>query len=245
MKGVHVHSLKTLVTASHVGPSGYQTTLSVLSMMQDCSLLWFEANPALKQYLDDNGIFMVMTSRQVDFLQKVAYVEPLTVETGVFECNGYTGSRVTAMYNKEGNATAVSWSMGLFINRETGRPARLPKSIVEAFPFDEKLDMEYTDKRIALPDFEPQVYPSITAMRSDIDYNQHVNNTHYVRMASEYLPEDIGFGRLRVEYKIAAVQGDKLTPQVYCGDDVITVVLNNDDEKPYALVEFSLLSKNQ
>ena len=237
-----MYSHKTQVTASHIGVTGYQTTVSVLSMMQDCSQLWFDNTPVIKDYLDANAVTMIMTFRQVDFLQEAVYGTPLVVKTGVYDCNGFTGGRNTLITNDAGELFAKSWSAGLFIDIASGKPARLPKELLAVFPFDEKLEMEYLDKRIPLPAGEPKVHPSFTAMRSDIDYNNHVNNTHYVRMACEFVPEKVSYGRMRVEYKLAAKLGDKLTPWVYdATPDAVTVVLVNEEEKPYALVEFSQL----
>ena len=66
----------------------------------------------------------------------------------------------------------------------------------------------------------------ISVMRADIDYNRHVNNANYIRMAMELLPDGFEVRGLRVEYRIPAKLGDTLTPTVYHpAADTIVVAL--------------------
>lgn len=236
-----MYSHKTQVTASHTGADGYQTPVSVLSMLQDCSQLWLDSEPVVKRHLEENRLAMLLASRQVDFLQKAPYATRLTARTGVYNCNGYMGYRNTALYGLDDTLYARSWSAGIFASLETGRPTRLPKVVQEAITYDEKLQMDYLDKRISIPSSDPRIFPGTVAQRSDIDFNQHVNNTQYIRMACEYLPEDATINRLRVEYKSAAKQGDVLVPHVYGLDSgTVTVVLFNEREGiPFAVIEFT------
>lgn len=235
-----MYSYKTQVTASHTGIDGYQTPVSVLSMLQDCSQLWLDSEPAMKKHLEDSNLTMIIASRQVDFLKWAPQATSLIAKTSVYDCNGFMGYRNTALYGEDGTPYAKSWSAGIFLGRETGKPSRLPKEVFEAVTCEEKLSMEYLDKRIDLPATEPKTYPSIAVQRADIDFNKHVNNTHYIRMAYEYLPEDMPLSRLRVEYKTAAKRGDLLVPHVYeSGDGAVCVSLLSMHDKPYAVIEFS------
>ena len=60
-----------------------------------------------------------------------------------------------------------------------------------------------------------EVLDPIKVLRADIDYNKHVNNANYVRMAMELLPENFKIQGLRVEYRVAAKLGDVPIPTVY------------------------------
>jgi len=71
-----------------------------------------------------------------------------------------------------------------------------------------------------------------------LDTNHHVNNSQYIQMASEYLPEDFQIKRMRAEYKIQARLGDRIYPWVSWEEGRCVVSLNQEDGKPYALVEY-------
>ena len=68
---------------------------------------------------------------------------------------------------------------------------------------------------------------------------RHVNNCQYIRMAADFLPEDFAVHQLRVEYKRQAVLGNVMIPEVYMEANKATVVLNAEDQEPYAVVEFT------
>ena len=78
----------------------------------------------------------------------------------------------------------------------------------------------------------------VRVLRADIDYNRHMNNANYVRVAMELLPEGFVVRGLRVEYRVAAKLGDVLVPTIYKQDDVIIVSLSIDDAVS-AIIEFS------
>ena len=70
-----------------------------------------------------------------------------------------------------------------------------------------------------------------------LDTNHHVNNGQYVRMAMDYVQEKFEVRQLRVEYKMQALLGDIIYPVVCGGEGTYVVSLNNEDEKPYCIVE--------
>jgi acyl-ACP thioesterase len=75
-------------------------------------------------------------------------------------------------------------------------------------------------------------------MRADIDYNRHVNNANYIRMAMELLPEDFVVKGLRVEYRVAAKLGNSLTPTLFQIENGYIIELSIGSEAS-ALVEFT------
>ena len=88
-----------------------------------------------------------------------------------------------------------------------------------------------------LPKTEGEVLEPIHVLRADIDYNKHLNNANYVRMAMELLPEDFVVSGLRVEYRVAAKLGDKLVPTIYKLDNMIVVSLSIGEDVS-AIIEF-------
>ena len=110
--------------------------------------------------------------------------------------------------------------------------------MVHGMTFDPKYDMEYLDRKIVVPKVEALNSEPITVMRDDIDYNKHLNNAQYIRMACEYLPTDYTPQRIRVEYKKPAKLGDSLYPQLIRQDNKIFVLMNSIDAT-YAVIEFT------
>ena len=78
----------------------------------------------------------------------------------------------------------------------------------------------------------------VRVLRADIDYNRHMNNAIFVRIAMELLPADFKFSGLRVEYRVAAKLGDTLIPTMYQIEGGIIVSLMIGEEVS-AIIEFT------
>ena len=100
-----------------------------------------------------------------------------------------------------------------------------------------QLEMNYKDRRIILPKEGDKVLDPIKVLRADIDYNKHLNNANYIRMAMELLPEGFEVKGLRVEYRVAAKLGDILIPTLYQIDGGVIVSLSVGSEVS-AIIEF-------
>ena len=77
--------------------------------------------------------------------------------------------------------------------------------------------------------------------RDDIDYNNHVNNAQYIRMALECLPEDFEVRGLRVDYRKPVMPGSCITPSIAYGANTAYVVLAVE-ETVCCVVEFTARS---
>lgn len=99
--------------------------------------------------------------------------------------------------------------------------------------------MEYASRKVPMPEGGVKTSP-IKVRKYHIDTNHHVNNCQYVQMAVELLEEngmEPDFSGLRVEYKKSAVYGDILYPSYKIQDGISTVLLGDENGKPYAVVE--------
>ena len=65
-----------------------------------------------------------------------------------------------------------------------------------------------------------------------------MNNSKYVELACEALPENYRVTGLRVEYKKAAVYGDKVVLKSTKEEGRMVSILCDEEENPYAIVEF-------
>ena len=97
--------------------------------------------------------------------------------------------------------------------------------------------MEKAGRKLSIEgDFKKEA--PIPVQKFHIDTNQHVNNSKYVLIAQEYLPESFKIGELRAEYKKAAVLTDTLYPRTCIKENQAVVSLENEEGRPYAVLEF-------
>ena len=148
------------------------------------------------------------------------------------------GFRNTFIYDAQCNPCYKTWSMGAFVDKTAGKLKRVDDATIASMKLEPQLEMNYKDRRIILPKMEGEVLEPIKVLRADIDYNRHLNNANYIRMAMELLPEGFVVRGLRVEYRVAAKLGDMLTPTIYNTDAGIVVALSAGTDV-CALMEFS------
>lgn len=223
-----MYSLKYKVTTSTCDSEGRLKLYSALQMLQDCSEMWIDSEPAVKQYFTEQNMTQLLATRQVEIIRVPEYKEELTVKTTVYGMKPMYGFRNTFIYDAEGMPCYKTWSMGAFVEKSTGKLKRVDDKTIASMTLEPQLEMNYRDRRIILPKTEGEVLEPISVLRADIDYNKHMNNANYVRAAMELLPEGFEVRGLRVEYRVAAKLGDMLTPTIYKTDAGIIIALSLD-----------------
>lgn len=233
-----MYSLNYKVTTSTCDSEGKLKLYSALQMMQDCSEMWIDSEPQVKAYFARENMAQLLASRQVEIVRVPDFKEELTVTTSVYGMKPMFGFRNTFIYDAEGKPCYRTWSMGAFVDKANGKLKRVDDTVAGSLLIEPQLEIDYKDRRIILPKTEGEVLVPVKVMRADIDYNKHLNNANYVRMAMELLPEDFEIKGLRVEYRVAAKLGDMLVPTIYKHDGVIIVSLSIGEDVS-AIIEFS------
>ena len=192
--------------------------------------MWIDSEPDVKRYFTEQNMAQLLATRQVEILRVPEYKENLTVATSVYGMKPMFGFRNTFIYDSEGNPCYRTWSMGAFVDKAAGKLKRVDDATIASMTLEPQLEMNYKDRRIILPKDGGEVLEPIKVLRADIDYNKHVNNANYVRMAMELLPENFKVQGLRVEYRVAAKLGDVLIPTVFKieGGFIISLSVGND-----------------
>ena len=221
-----MYSLNYKVTTSTCDSEGKLKLYSALQMMQDCSEMWIDSEQGVKDYFEKENMAQLLASRQVEVIRRPSFKEELTVTTSVYGMKSMFGFRNTFIYDAEGLPCYRTWSMGAFVDKSTGKLKKVDDQTISTMLLEPKLDMNYKDRRIILPKEGGTVLAPVAVQRADIDYNKHVNNANYIRMAMELLPEGFEVKGLRVEYRVPAKLNDQLVPTVYQQDELFIVALN-------------------
>ena len=226
-----MYSLTYKVTTSTCDSEGRLKLYSALQMMQDCSEMWIDSEPGVKQYFAEQNMAQLLASSQVEVIRVPEYKEELTVTSTVYGMKPMFGFRNTFIYDAEGNPCYKTWSMGAFVDKSNGKLKRVDDATIASMTLEPQLEMTYKDRRIILPKEDGTTLDPIRVLRADIDYNKHLNNANYIRMAMELLPEDFEVKGLRVEYRVPAKLGDQLIPTLFQIEGGIIVSLSIGSER--------------
>ena len=238
-----MYTFDSRIRYSEVDSKAELTLESLIDYYQDCSTFQTQDGPASMEYLREKGIAWVLNSWQIEVYRFPKLCEKVTIGTVPYQLKGPLGIRNFFMDTQDGERLSVANSVWTLFDFVKGVPSRVTPEIIEAYLLDEKLEMDYQPRKIALPDegerFECE---EIVVRQHHLDTNNHVNNGQYVRMAMDVIPDrEKKIVSMRAEYKKQALLGDTLYPVVIktkLGDNnIYTVSLNDAGKAPVCVVE--------
>lgn len=213
------------------------TRTALADYFQDSSTFQSEDCGNGLEQLRSRGRAWMILSWQIEIARRPSLGEKIITKTWPHGFKAFYGYRNYAMYSETGETLAKANSVWVFIDTETGHPARLIPEMVAAYELEPPLDMGEYSRKIRTPEGMTRMEP-LTVCRYHLDVNRHVNNGQYIRMAEEYLPAGFEPGLLRVEYRQQARLHDTIVPMVHTQEDTVVVSLCDEQEKPYAIVEY-------
>lgn len=210
---------------------------SLLNYFQDCCTFHSEDLDVGIQYLAPRNQVWVLAAWQVEISRCPVLGEEVEICTFPYDFKGFMGSRNFFIRTKDGEILAKANSVWTFLNLETMKPAIPEKEMVDKYVVEPKLDMDYTGRKITVGE-GGSCEEAIIVHKQHLDSNNHVNNTQYVSMAVNYLPQDFKISKLRVEYKKQARLGDILIPYVVKEESSVVVSLRDEQGAVYVNTEF-------
>lgn len=245
-----MYSFKTKVRYSECGVNKKLTLPALVNYFQDCSTFQTANTAGSWEALMEKNLVWMISNWEIEVDRYPALYEEVEIGTVPYSIRGLFGCRNYFMKDAEGNMIARANSIWALIDLKEQFPVRVPEEVVKAYPMEEKLEMDYSGRKVIFPkDGENTSAGELTVRQRDLDINRHVNNEQYIRFATDAL-EEMGFGdrthprKLRVEYRKQAFKGDMIYPVINDrteegdnGGRVFTVSLNGEDGKPYCLVE--------
>ena len=229
-------SFDSRVRYSETGEDRKLTLNGILNYFQDCCTFHSESAGVGMDYLEKKGQVWVLTSWQIIVKRYPLLFEKIRISTWPYAFKRFIGNRNFTMEDESGELIAYANSLWTFLDIASGRPVNVDEKQIQAYTLGEKLDMDYSSRKIAVPE-DMKEYPSFQVRPHHLDTNHHVNNGQYVLMAQEYLPKDFKVGQMRAEYKKQAVLNDVILPKVKEEGDIYTVVLESPEKEVYAAVE--------
>lgn len=237
-----MYQFESRIRYSEVDADCRLTLSALMNYFQDCSSFHSESLGLGVEYLAQHHVTWMLSSWQICLNELPKLTDPVVIQTWPYEMKAFYGYRNFSMNRPDGSRLAYANSIWVLIDTDTGRPVKVPQEVIEAYGRDEQLPMECSERKIPLPD-GLMVQGDLVVPSHFIDSNHHMNNEKYVVIALEYVDRDFPIGEIRVEYKKEAKLGDHVLVAVDKTAERITVALEDESGKPYAVIAF--LRKNR
>jgi len=216
------------------------TITSLIDLFQDCSTFQSEDLGVGFEYLKKDNLVWVINYWELEINRLPKLCDTVTVGTAPFEFKGFLGYRNFWMKDSQGEYLVKANSVWSLINITDAIPVKASDDIRGAYQLEEKLEMTYSSRKVAVPtgeEWEVTEREPIHIQMHHLDSNHHVNNGQYVKLAVSAMGEDIAVKRLRVDYRKQAVLGDIIYPVVYKKDNIWVAALNDAEGKAYSVTE--------
>ena len=241
-----MYTFKTKVRYSEINANRVVRPEAIVNFLQDCTMFHSNSVGCGVDFYKQEKKAWVLNSWQIEVKRQLLEEEEITVCTWPYDFVGAYGHRNFMILDSKGEHVVEANTLWVFTDLTTGRPVKLTEDIINLYDMDEKLDMEYLDRKIKIPqELEGVEQMTVPVLKNFIDTNGHVNNGKYVGCVAEYIPEGYMVERIRAEYKRSAVLGDTFYPVVYTVSESdekshIWVALNNAEGNVYATVQFDI-----
>lgn len=190
------------------------TPLAFLNYLEETAIAHSEAVGYGVSRLKNMGYGWVLSHWQIHFEQYPKLGEIIKIQTWPSHFERFYGEREFLVLNAQDKIIARASSLWIFLNLAKRRPTRIPSEISEAYRI-------FTEKGVTepFPEFNPVQIDQMEQVefivrRSDIDTNDHVNNTKYIEWVLETVPEEVyrnyRMVSLEVAYKKESTYGEKV-----------------------------------
>lgn len=232
-----MYEIDTKVRYSECGEDGKLRLAALINYFQDASSAHSESLGVGVAYLKEKKRAWILNTWQIILGRLPKAQEEIVVATWPTGFKGVFGPRNFTMTTKGGEQLACANTLWVYIDTESYRPAKPDEEEMQTYGVEEALVMPPAPRKIRVPEGAALVDRE-RVHRYQIDTNGHMNNSQYIQLAAELVPETFVAGELRVEYRKSAMYGDIILLKRAEETGRIVVELCDEDEKPYAVVEF-------
>jgi acyl-ACP thioesterase len=194
-------------------------------------------------YLRAHNMAWILASWQIFTGRMPRLGENVRIRTWAYEFRRFYGFRNLELVDEKGERAVWANSVWVLMDTKERRPVQVPDLLIERYGLEEKLEMDYEQRRIIVPE-EGKMMEPFSIHRGHLDSNHHVNNRQYIQMALDYLPDGFELYETRVEYRQQTFLGDVIRPFVSDQGDVVTVSLLKEGEEEKACANIRFSSRN-
>ncbi len=235
-----MYTFDSCVRYSETDEDGKLSVTGIIKYLQDCSIFQSEALGIGVEYLKQHDRAWWLSSWQIIIDRYPRLGEKIIIGTWPYDFKGIYGYRNFMIQDTSGNYLVRANSIWFFFDTAAGRPVKVTEDDVRGYKsaMTARLEMNYAPRRIEIPQTFVEGTP-VHVCKYHIDTNHHVNNSQYVEIARDFLPDSFPIGELRIEYKKAAVLGDVMMPRISRTEDGYVVSLCGKDDV-FAVVWFGM-----
>ncbi|MBR5537516.1 MAG: hypothetical protein IKU58_06405 [Clostridia bacterium] len=224
-----MYTWDTRVLYSQLGPDGRLSLTGLLDLFQDIATLHAEDFGSGLDTMTANGRAWLLSRWRVRLGELPRSAARVQVCTQAYESRRALNRRKFALLDERGAELAAADSLWTLVDIATGAPTPASQVVERYLEPGEGPDLGELPRKVQLP--ENAVPAAAFPITDDLlDTNHHVNNVRSVALAMRFLPEDLSFSALAVDYQRPLLPGQQVQPLVARTDRGFVVALTVDGQ---------------
>jgi acyl-ACP thioesterase len=175
------------ITSYHAGFTHQLTPVSLFCFLQESAWRHADSRGFGWSHLAQRNEFWVLAKMHVHINRLPEWTEKIRLETWGKDPELLTAFRDFEFFDADNQSIIRATSSWHILNMQTHRPTAL-SHFVDSFPIVNRHAIVEKPQKIQSPPSSSVKSAVSTVLPSDIDMNQHVNNTRYVQWAMDCIP---------------------------------------------------------
>ena len=233
-------SYPSIVRFSECGKNGRLSVPAIVNYMQDCSAMQSDWLGIGTNELIASGRAWFVIGWNIQIYERPEADTKIRVWTWATHFAGIYGERCMQITNEmTGEVYAECAALYVFMNLTTMHPTKAEGPFVLGYKTSPALTSVKKSGRKLPVIGEQREAGTFVVRRHDTDAYGHMNNARYVFYASDCLPAEFETGRLQVEYKISAREGDVVHLFTSGTDTQFEVEMRGEDGQIFARILYT------
>ncbi len=225
---------------SDIDASSHMSVGGIMNAMQDCVNINSESIGKGIDYLLETKRTWFAINWYIEIKRRPKKYEDVVVKTWPYDFTSTMGYRNVIITDANGEDIIAADSLWTVVDLETGRPTKISAEDSEGYDIEEKYPIENPGRKIKLP-VEFTLLDTVKVRKSEIDYNGHMSNGEYIKLADDYMPMDVEIKKIRVEYKNQSRLGEELEIYMNHTENAYTIkIQGKEDGSIKAVVQFTM-----
>jgi medium-chain acyl-[acyl-carrier-protein] hydrolase len=175
------------ISTFDVGASGHMEAVAAMRYFQEVAAHHATNLKVGFEHFQKENIFWVLTHLQIEATRWPEMQEPVTFETWPREIQKLFTTRDYLVKDKDGNVLIKGTSAWIIVDMNRKRPVRPADRLAHVTFLPEKISLANFPDEIIIPESKSSYKKARPVVYSDLDINQHVNNTRYVEWIMDAL----------------------------------------------------------